>query len=223
MNFDTIKTLIVLAVVVPAALVIVWALASSSWRKSGVDRPWSSLSKLFHWTIAGSVMVATLIMYYMINLGDTTVLEIRAEYSRLLKTHKSVGLIVLFLVAFRFAWNRWRARPPVADSLTKLQRRVSATMHRVLYGFMLVVPLLGWTASMTYGGKTSFFGLFELPVWLPKNIEWANVLQPAHVWLAWGMVVFVGVHFAAALWHHLVRRDATLERMLPRWRGSNDT
>jgi cytochrome b561 len=221
MNFDTIKTLIVLAVVVPAALVIVWALASWSWRKSGVDRPWSSLSKLFHWAIAGSVVLATVIMYYMINLGDTTVPEIRAEYSRLLKTHKSVGLIVLFLVAFRFAWNRWRARPPVADSLTPLQRRASASMHGLLYGFMLVVPLLGWMASMTYGGKTSFFGLFELPVWLPKNIEWANVLQPAHVWLAWGMVVFVGVHFAAALWHHLVRRDATLERMLPRRRGSD--
>ena len=60
MNFDTIKTLIVLAVVAPAALVIVWALASSSWRKSGVDQPWSSLSKLFHWTIAGSVMVASI-------------------------------------------------------------------------------------------------------------------------------------------------------------------
>jgi len=37
-------------------------------------------------------------------------------------------------------------------------------MHRLLYGFMLIVPLLGWTASMTYCGKTSFFGLFELPV-----------------------------------------------------------
>jgi cytochrome b561 len=217
MNFDNLKTLIMLAVVLPAALVIVWALASWGWRKSGVNRPWSSLSKVFHWTIAGSVMLTTVIMYYMINLGDTTV----PEYSRLLKTHKSLGLIVLFLVAFRFGWNRWRARPPLADSLTPLQRLASTTMHRVLYGFMLIVPLLGWMASMTYGGKTSFFGLFELPVWLPKNIEWANVLQPAHVWLAWGMVVFVGVHFAAALWHHLVRRDLTLERMLPRRRGSD--
>ena len=134
-------------------------------------------------------------MYYMINLGDTTAPEIGAEYSRLLKTHKSIGLIVLFLVAFRFLWNRWRARPPVAESLSATQQRVSLTMHRLLYGFMLVVPLLGWMASMTYGGKTSSFGLFELPVWLPKNIEWANVLPPAHVWLAWGMAVFVGVHF----------------------------
>ena len=31
---------------------------------------------------------------------------------------------------------------------------------RTIYLGMLVVPFLGWSASMTYGGRTHFFGLF---------------------------------------------------------------
>lgn len=31
---------------------------------------------------------------------------------------------------------------------------------RMIYFRMLAVPLLGWSASMTYGGRAHFFGLF---------------------------------------------------------------
>ena len=76
---------------------------------------------------------------------------------------------------------------------------------------------------MTYGGRTFFFGLFELPVWLPKNIDWAYVLQPAHIWGAWIMFGVVAIHATAALWHHFVRRDATLAQMSGNRRLAEET
>jgi cytochrome b561 len=162
------------------------------------------------------ILATTALMYYMINLGDLTVEENRAEYSRLLKTHKSLGLVIFFLVAFRFVWNQTRERPPMPAGMSSLQIALSRISHGAFYGFMLMVPLLGWMASMTYGGRTFFFGLFELPIWLPKNIEWANILQPAHIWAAWIMLALVGIHIIAALWHHFANRDATLVQMLPK-------
>ncbi len=99
--------------------------------------------------------------------------------------------------------------------MSEAQITASKASHHFLYLAMFIVPLLGWMASMTYGGRTFFFGLFEMPVWLPKNIEWANILQPAHIWLAWGMLAVVGIHTLAALWHHFVKKDATLAQMLP--------
>ena len=208
----------------PASAALVWV--TSSWL-IGVqlaERPntvwWSAPSKWFHWLMAFSILGTTALMYYMVNIGDLTVEVNRAEYSRLLKTHKSLGLLVLFLVAFRFVWN-WRVgRPALPPNLTATQRLASKAGHHSLYLAMLVVPLLGWMASMTYGGRTFFFGLFELPVWLPKNIEWAKFLQPAHIWLAWGMLALVGVHILAALWHHFVNKDATLLQMFPKSRSS---
>jgi cytochrome b561 len=172
--------------------------------------------------MAFAVLGTTALMYFIVNFGDFDDPTVRAEYGRWLKHHKSVGLIVLFLVAFRFAWNRWRRRPPLPSSMPRGQQRAAGAVHGVIYLAMFAVPLLGWSASMTYGGRTHFFGLFELPVWLPKNIEWANVLQPAHIWAAWGLLALVGLHVAAALWHHFGLRDATLVQMLPRViRGAN--
>jgi cytochrome b561 len=203
----------------PATLVLGWIIFSLIAR-IGVNRrpglrPWNPLSKIFHWVMALSILSTTALMYYMVNIGDLTVEVYRAEYSRLLKTHKSLGLLVLFLVLLRFAWNRWKPRPPLPDGMSAAQITASKASHHFLYLAMFIVPLLGWMASMTYGGRTFFFGLFEMPVWLPKNIEWANILQPAHIWLAWGMLAVVGIHTLAALWHHFVKKDATLAQMLP--------
>jgi cytochrome b561 len=204
----------------PASAVLLWMLLSAltgvrmAGRAGAVG--WSGLSKAFHWTLAFAVLGTAALMYYMVNMGDLEADPVlRAEYGRLLKLHKSIGLVVLFAVAFRFAWNRWRPRPPLPDGTTGAQRRAAGATHAFLYLAMLAVPLLGWMASMTYGGRTWFFGLFELPVWLPKNIDWAYILQPAHIWAAWAMLAVVGVHAAAAAWHHFVRRDATLVQMMP--------
>lgn len=214
------QLLLVLLFAWPASVALLWMLLSSLTGVRMAGRPgaaaWSVLSKVFHWTLAFAVLGTAALMYYMVNMGDLESDQaLRAEYGRLLKLHKSIGLVVLFAVAFRFAWNRWRPRPPLPDGTTAAQRRVAGATHAFLYAAMLAVPLLGWMASMTYGGRTWFFGLFELPVWLPKNIDWAYVLQPAHIWAAWVMLAVVGVHAAAAAWHHFVRRDATLVQMMP--------
>lgn len=204
----------------PASIALAWLVFSLLLKMAPDGRPqpfhWSAVSKVFHWVMALCILATTALMYYMVNLGDLTIEENRAEYSRLLKTHKSLGLVILFLVVFRFVWNRTRERPPMPAGMSSLQIALSRISHWSFYGFMLMVPLLGWMASMTYGGRTFFFGLFELPIWLPKNIEWANVLQPAHIWAAWIMLGLVGIHILAALWHHFSNRDATLVQMLPK-------
>lgn len=204
----------------PASIALIWIVLS---RPLGVTiesregaSSWSGLSQFFHWFMAFCMFGTAALMYYMVNLGNTEDPVIRAQYSFLLKQHKSIGLIILFLVAIRFIWNSRRPRPPVAAGITPAQYLASKASHYFLYCSMLVVPLLGWMASMTYGGRTFFFGLFELPVWLPKNMDWAYVLQPAHIWAAWIMFAVVAIHATAALWHHWVRRDATLVQMLPR-------
>lgn len=205
----------------PIVAVCAWVLMARVFGLRTDHRPaaiaWSGLSKLFHWSIAACILGTTALMYHMQHLGDTKHdLVLRAEYARLLKLHKSIGLIVLFLVGFRFLWNLRRERPPLPDTTTPSQRRAAIGAHHFLYLTMLAVPLIGWMASMTYGGKTTFFGWFELPVWLAKDEYWVALLQPAHIYLAWGMLAVVAVHIGAALWHHFVKRDATLVQMLPR-------
>lgn len=203
----------------PASMVVLWlvlsVIAPTSLGVRKQSASWSALSKIFHWLMALCILGAASLMYYMVNIGDLQDPVLRAKYSALLKHHKSIGLIILLLVAMRFVWNRLVPRPPAAAGVTRLQSLAAKASHSFLYLTMLVVPMLGWMASMTYGGRTFFFGLFEMPVWLPKNMDWAQILQPAHIWAAWIMLGVVAVHFLAALWHHVVRRDGTLLQMLP--------
>lgn len=203
----------------PASILLIWMVLSVALRVPVDARAdaaaWSPLSKAFHWLMALCMLGTATLMYYMVNIGDLEDPVLRAEYSALLRHHKSIGLLVLFLVFMRFAWNRYRARPPVPQGMTRLQAFTAKTSHHFLYLAMLLVPLWGWMASMTYGGRTFFFGLFEMPVWLPKNMEWAYFFHSAHLWGAWIMFGVVAIHGSAALWHHFARRDATLVQMLP--------
>jgi cytochrome b561 len=40
-------------------------------------------------------------------------------------------------------------------------------------------------------------------------------VKEVHEWLANGLLAVAALHAAAALWHHFVRRDDVLTRMLP--------
>jgi cytochrome b561 len=179
--------------------------------------PWSTPSRLFHWIMAFATLGTTALMYYaqIYEAQAASSPVARAQYSELLRLHKSLGLVVLFLVAVRFAWNRVRPRPALPAALTAPQRRLALGAHLSLYALMLAIPLLGWFASTAYGGRTHFFGLFELPRFLDKDVDAAVVYRNGHIWLGWLLFAILALHVGAALWHHFVKRDATLAQMLP--------
>lgn len=204
----------------PLVLVTIWIVAGLFGARlaprAGLQR-WSGPSRLFHWVMAFATLGTTSLMYYsqVYEAQAETSPEARAQYSELLRLHKSIGLVVLFLVLLRFAWNRYRARPPIASTLSAPQRRLALGAHFTLYGLMLAIPLLGWFASMAYGGRTHFFGLFELPVILAKDQDAAVAYRNGHIWLGWALFALLLLHVGAALWHHFAKRDATLAQMLP--------
>jgi cytochrome b561 len=204
----------------PLLLVAVWLVAglfgARLAARPGLSR-WSLPSRSFHWIMAFATLGTTALMYYSQTFEALAATDptARARYTELLRLHKSIGLIVLFLIVFRFAWNRYRARPPLPQDLKPMQRRVAIGAHHLMYFLMLLIPLFGWFASMTYGGRTHFFGLFELPLILEKNVDAAVIHRNLHIWLGWLLFAVLVLHLSAALWHHFIRRDATLVQMLP--------
>jgi cytochrome b561 len=81
------------------------------------------------------------------------------------------------------------------------------------------MPIVGYLANSTYGASTPFFGLFDLPAIIGKNQELATALFTLHRWVGWLVILLVLTHISAALYHHFIRRDAVLKRMLPRAMG----
>ncbi|WP_457155810.1 cytochrome b [Mesorhizobium sp. P5_C1] len=66
------------------------------------------------------------------------------------------------------------------------------------------------------GNELSFFGLFTIPAPFAPDRTTDRTIRELHSLCADGILIAVGLHALAALYHHFVRRDAILTRMLPK-------
>jgi cytochrome b561 len=89
-------------------------------------------------------------------------------------------------------------------------------MHLALYLFLIAMPLLGWLALSATGKPVPFFGL-QLPALVGADKALADSLKEIHETIGTVGYYLVGLHAAAALFHHYGMRDNTLPRMLPGW------
>ena len=112
--------------------------------------------------------------------------------------------------------NRLAAGALVPETEIKpWQKTASSIVHTSLYVLLLAMPVVGYIANSAYGAVTPFFGLFELPAIIGKNEGLATQLFTLHRWVGWLVILLVVIHVSAALYHHFIRRDAVLKRMLP--------
>ena len=84
---------------------------------------------------------------------------------------------------------------------------------------LLAMPIVGYLANSTFGAPTPFFGLFNIPPIVGKNEALSTLLFTVHRWAGWLLIALVLMHIGAALYHHFIRRDDVLKRMLPRAMG----
>lgn len=131
--------------------------------------------------------------------------------------HYSVGLTIFALVWFRLTVRFVTPMPPIEPPLTLLHRMAALSAVVALYAFMIVMPLLGWIALSADGKPVVFFGIPIFALASPDKAL-ADFMENLHETIANIGYGLIGLHAAAALYHHYLRRDNTLLRMAPFWR-----
>ena len=128
--------------------------------------------------------------------------------------HFMLGMIVWALVAIRAAFHLIDTPPHIAPEPPRWQTLLAKSMHLALYALMIGMPLLGWLTLSAEGKQIPFFG-FQLPPLIGESKSIAERAKELHE--AGGTLGYflIGLHAAAALYHHYVVRDNTLARMLP--------
>ncbi|HWU78258.1 MAG TPA: cytochrome b [Rhodanobacter sp.] len=179
-----------------------------SWRNTR-DR-YGSLSIAMHW-----LMLALLIgVYACIELHDLAPRG-SALHSGLKTWHFMLGLTVYALVFLRLVVRFVTPSPQMSPEIVAWQRHLAGIMHGLLYAFLIVMPLLGWYTLSTSGKVIPFFGL-ELPPLAAPDRDVAHGVKEIHETIGTIGYYLIGLHAAAALYHHYFQRDDTLLRMLPR-------
>ena len=171
---------------------------------------YGALSVAMHW-----VMLLLLIgVYACIELHG---LAARGSGLRAgLKTwHFMLGLSVFALVFVRLAIRFVTPSPRRAAGLASWQYHLAGIMHGLLYAFLILMPVLGWLTLSAGGKAIPFFGL-ELPGLVAPDKALAHQVKNLHETIGTIGYYLVGVHAAAALFHHYFVRDDILRRMLPR-------
>ena len=130
--------------------------------------------------------------------------------------HFLLGLSVFALVWLRLVARALGRTPTITPAPPAWQAMLSHVVHLALYALMIGLPLLGWMTLSARGAPVTLPGGFGLPL-LPitESKETASWIKELHETGATVGYVLVGLHAAAALFHHYVQRDDTVLRMLP--------
>ena len=166
--------------------------------------------RTLHWTMAVLVLVA------YVAIEQRGLFE-RGTLARtaMVQSHFWIGLTIFALAAWRLVLRKRLGAPPVTTALPAWQHWPATIIHVALYAFFLVMPLLGLATAWT-DGKEIMVPLtgWALPALLAPDEALAHQLEDLHGTIGEAFYWVIGLHVVASAYHHWVRRDDTLKRML---------
>jgi cytochrome b561 len=169
---------------------------------------WAGSVRFFHWT-SGLLLLA---VWVMIALHDNTA----DENMLYMSLHKALGVSFLFWVMARFI-NRlnqkYDAPAPVAGP--RWQQLSAGLVHSFLYVTLLMMPLAGLLMTQYKGYTTNMFGLFEIPLFVVPDRDLSRFFHDLHTDILWPLILaLTAAHILAAVYHQVVKKDRTINRML---------
>ena len=169
-------------------------------------RFFAPLARLLHWVMA-------LMVIAMLFIGAGLAASVSQRHEWLIHLHKPLGIAILALVIVRLVVRFSTRQPPLPADLPMWQVLAAKASHWMLYGLMLVLPLLGWAMISAAGDPVMLGSSVQLPALVAANAPLFAVLRKAHGFLAYLLFLTVLLHLAAALFHGLIRRDGVLRSM----------
>lgn len=175
------------------------------------------IAQLLHWLTAVLILCLLVLGVYMHDLPIDTPEQIDQKiwfYS----LHKTLGVLAFATAIIRVSWVVTQVHPKPLNGERRFESLLAATIHWVLYGSIIFMPLTGWLHHAALEGFAPIWWPFsqDLP-FVPKDPALAAVLGLAHKVNAFLLMGSLALHIAGALKHVVVDQDQTLARMLP-WR-----
>ena len=167
------------------------------------------VTRLTHWIMALAIPVMFVLGLWMVTLNYYS-----PYYRAAPDIHRSVGMLLLFLLVLRFAWRLANPKPDDAE-LSPFESIASRIVHWGFYPLLFALMVSGYLISTADGRPIEVFNWFSVPA----LVHWKGLEETAgevHEYLAWATIVLVVLHAAASLKHHFVDRSNILKRM---WSG----
>jgi len=163
-----------------------------------------------HWLILALLVAQYAIGWAMPHIGRNT------PVTTLISLHFSLGVLIIGVIIVRLAWRITHGVPAHEAGIPPWQVHLAHVVHWLLYLLLIVVPFLGWINASYRGMPITFFGLVDVPPLVGTHAAGWSWTGDVHTLVAeYAILPLVALHVAAALYHHFIRHDHVLGRMLP--------
>jgi cytochrome b561 len=170
---------------------------------------WGSVSRLFHWVLGFTILGMLAFGWWMNHIPA------RPDRFFYRNIHADIGYVVLLLTVLRLIWRALNPTPALPADTPRWHRIAAHVSHGALYLVVIVLTMLGWAHSGAHTPDySSWFGLFHVPQFTSPDKAAADAFEDRHIFMAYVLLALIVVHFAAAAWHHFVKRDRVAARMV---------
>jgi cytochrome b561 len=165
-------------------------------------------AKWLHWLVA-------FLMLSVLGAAWSFAFVVPEDRAGAIPVHVSLGLVVVFLTLVRLAWRRVSPPPGQPPGTPGWMTGGAKIGHFLLYALILVQGVLGiWMAALSPVDIRVFNG-FNVSELAPASAGSLVYLRQIHFAVACLLTATIVGHVAGALWHHFVRHDDVLLRMIP--------
>ena len=170
---------------------------------------YSATAKSLHWLVVVLVLAQFVIAWLMPGIKRDM------PANTLVNLHFSFGVLILVVMAIRLVHRLLHPVPLFMPQSPAWERCAAYATHVAFYWILLIGPELGWASASAHGLPVSVFGIVTLPAIAAPKARWALTAGDIHTYMMWALLCLIALHAAAALFHHFVRHDDVLRRMLP--------
>ena len=167
--------------------------------------------RLLHWI---TVLAVTIAFALVLSVQFATTGQ---EATAIVQLHRSFGILVWVVMLIRLIWRQFTRLPDWTPGIPRAMKIAAQCSEYLLYALMLTQPILGLLQTNAHGERVNLFFLGELPPVIGMDRPLARQLLAVHETVGFCLLALIALHASAALYHHLWRRDDTLDAMLPRW------
>ena len=164
------------------------------------------VARLFHWFIVVLVAAQFALGWTMPDVQRDT------QPVGLIAWHLAVGAALIAAMAVRIVWRLTHRPPP--GNLPPLLDTVSRATHFLLYAALVAVPVLGWANASSRGWALTLFNALPWPALASAGSTVGYAMGDIHSALAWVLLVMIGMHVGAALFHRFVLKDKVMQRIM---------
>jgi cytochrome b561 len=144
-----------------------------------------------HWAVAALILFQLIFGESMTDVWRAFRKSGAMEQTTMSWAHIVAGVLILAFAAWRLLLRATRGAPAAPEGDSAPLKIAGAVVHWALYALMIGAPITGLLAF--YGG---FVDLAELH----------EAAKPA-------LIILIGLHVVAALWHQFYLKDNLLDRM----------